>query len=261
MNRSQTARRIDAGTQTKRFSTSSPESREMPPVEAVCFDLDSTLCLSNQSDHEIHSTVFERAGIEPPFTPTDLRATDATDVATAESAADFYTNLYRAIVDRLDDDVDLSPSVLAELGEITTDVVDETDVSFRPGAERALEYARDRYEVGLITNGGRETQTAKLETLGIADPFDVTVFCDPGEGIDPKPATEPFELALSELSATPETTVYVGDSHSGDVVGAHRSGLRSVWVPPNRPHEDHPSDPDPAPTHRLDSLDELPGIL
>lgn len=231
----------------------------MPPIEAVCFDLDSTLCLSNQSDQEIHAEVFDRAGVEPFFSPADLRAVDSTDVETAESNVEFYANLYRAAVEGLP--VDPEPSLLAELGELTVDVVDETDVSFRPGAREALDYAHEHYEVGLVTNGGMETQRAKLETLGIADSFDVTVYCDPAAGVDPKPATEPFDRALAGLSASPEGTVYVGDDHKADVVGAHRAGLQSVWVPPNRPHESHPTDPDPAPTHRLESLTDLPMVL
>jgi putative hydrolase of the HAD superfamily len=231
----------------------------MATIDAVCFDLDSTLCVSNQSDEKIHREVFERAGIEPFFEPSDLRSVDAAEIDTAESDAEFYANLYRATAKRVSAEPD--PSLLAELGEITTDVVDQTDVSFREGAKKALTYASERYELGLITNGGRETQTAKLETLGIDDVFDVTVFCDPSAGIDPKPAREPFEKALSKLSAEAERTVYVGDAHSADVVGAHEVGLQSVWVPPNHSGGTRSSDLDPEPTHRLESMAELPTVL
>ncbi len=233
----------------------------MTETEAVCFDLDDTLCLSTQSDEEIHATVFERAGVEPLFTLEDIRAVDADEVETAESSAEFYANLYRATLARRSTDRDPDPSLLAELGEITAEVVDETDVSLRQGAREAVEYASDRYEVGLITNGDERTQKAKLQTLGITDAFDVTVFCDPNDGIQPKPAREPFRRALSELSASPETTLYVGDTHGTDIVGAHEAGLRSVWVPPNRPDDTRPRSPDPAPTHRLASLSELRELL
>lgn len=234
----------------------------MTTVDAICFDLDSTLAMSNQSDAEIHEAVFDSAGVEPFFTPADLRAVDPNDVETARSPGEFYTNLYRATVERLPDDVDPDPGLLTELGEITTEVVDETDVSFRSGAEAALEYARSEFEaVGLITNGGEDRQRAKLETLGIGDAFDVEVFGDPGGGVEPKPAREPFEMALSGLDTPAPATVYVGDTHSTDVVGAHRAGLQSVWVPPNRPHEDVPGEPEPAPSYRLESLAELPDVL
>ena len=233
----------------------------MSDIEAVCFDLDSTLCVSNQSDSEIHQEVFERVGIDPIFTPADIRAVDSADIESAENDAEFYTNLYRATVSNLSTDLNHDPSLFRELGEITTEIVDETDVSFRPGSEDALDYARKHYEVGLITNGGERTQTAKLETLGVADVFDVAVFCDPNQGIDPKPAQEPFRRALSELSTSAETTIYIGNDHSCDVVGAHLTGLQSVWVPMNRPHETYPSAPEPAPTYQLESLAELSTII
>lgn len=233
----------------------------MTDVEAVCFDLDSTLCVSNQSDSDIHGAVFDRAGIDPIFTPAEIRAVDSADIETAETDAEFYTNLYRATVANRSTAGDVEPSLLEELGEITADVVDQTDVSFRPGAEEMLAYARDRYEVGLITNGGERTQTAKLETLGIADAFDVAVFCDPTDGIDPKPSTEPFRRALSGLSASAANTVYVGNDHSADVVGAHDAGLQSAWLPLVRAHETAPSEPDPAPTYRLESPTDLSSIL
>lgn len=231
----------------------------MPAIEAVCFDLDSTLCFSNQSDQEIHETVFERAGVDPVFTPSDVRAVDTSTVETAESDAEFYANLYRAAVS--DHPADPDSSLLDRLGEITADVVDETDVSFRPGAQQALAHASDQYPVGLITNGGETTQSVKLDNLGIADVFDVTVFCDPAGGIEPKPAVAPFERALAELPGAAEETVYIGDSHGSDVAGAHRAGLQSVWVPPDRPHGSQPTAPEPAPTHRLDSMAELMDIL
>lgn len=233
----------------------------MPGITAVCFDLDSTLCVSNQSDREIHQDVFETAGIDPMFTPADIRAVDSADIETAESDAEFYTNLYRATIANLSTEPDVDPSLLTELGKITTEIVDETDVSFRPGAEEALEYASQHHDVGLITNGGKQTQQAKLETLGIEELFDVTVFCDPNEGVDPKPATEPFRRALTGLSASAEEAIYIGDDHSTDVVGAQAAGLQSVWVPHPRSHETVPSTPDPAPTFRLESPGDVSTIL
>ena len=231
----------------------------MEGVEAVCFDLDSTLCIHNQSDEEIHEAVFDLSGIEPLFTVANVRAVDPADVETAESDAEFYTNLYKEAVRPLATDPD--SELLSELGEITTDVIDESDVSFRQGAKQALDCARAHYSVGLITNGGETTQHTKLETLGITDLFDVIVYCHPAAGIDPKPAAKPFEKALSELDVSPESTVHIGDNHRSDVVGAHRMGMQSVWVPPERPHDTYPENPVPAPTHRLESLSELATLL
>ena len=229
----------------------------MPARDAVLFDLDSTLCVSEQSDHDIHEAVFERVDVEPFFSPADVRAVDGDDVAVAESKRGYYENLYRAVAA----DVGSDPSHAPDLAEATVGVVDETAVRFREGAERALEYARERYDVGLVTNGGEAVQTGKLDRLGIADAFDATVFCDPGAGTPPKPDPAPFREALTALDAEPERTVYVGNSHGHDVVGAERASIASVWVPFERPHETVPAEPDPAPTHRLESLTDLSAVL
>lgn len=231
----------------------------MPPTDAVFFDLDNTLCVSNQSDEDIHREAFERAGIDPFVSLQDIRAVESAEIATAESDTEFYRNLYQAALG--DSSPDPDPGVLTELAEATVDVIDQTDVSFRDGAEAALMTVRERYDVGLITNGGRETQAAKLDALGIDDVFDATVFCDPSAGIEPKPSREPFQMALSRLDVSADRSLYVGDDFSADVVGAHEAGLRPVWAPLESDRASQQRNPDPDPAHVLDSMAELPAIL
>ncbi|MFB6173932.1 MAG: HAD family hydrolase [Halobacteriales archaeon] len=229
----------------------------MGEFDAVCFDLDSTLCVAEQSDREIHAAIFDRVGVEPFFEPADVRAVDAAELPTAHSDREYYEHLYRAVCASVGADTGL----VEDLAAATVEVVDDDAVAFREGAREALAYARERSDVGLVTNGGEATQSAKLERLGIADAFDATVFCDPTAGVDPKPAPEPFEMALAALDADPDRTLYVGDTHGADVVGAHRAGLQSAWVPLDRHGTGYPEDPDPAPTYRLDSPGELPRVL
>ena len=229
----------------------------MAPIDAVCFDLDRTLCVSEQSDEDIHAAVFDRVDCEPFFTPADVHAVDTADLPAADSDVEFFEHLYRAIVGEDHPRTEYVP----ELAEATADVVDPTAVRFREGARDAFAYVRDRYEVGLITNGSERRQTAKLEGLGLRDAFDVSVFCDPATGVAPKPDPVPFERATAALDAPPERSLDVGDRHAGDVVGAHGVGLQTAWVPIEEPHLEVPADPDPAPTHRLDSMAQLREIL
>jgi putative hydrolase of the HAD superfamily len=231
------------------------------PVDAVCFDLDGTLCHSALSDAEKNRAVFDRVGRDPLFTPADLRAVDVDDLPEAGSLAGFYANLYRETARRVDADVDPDSPLFDDLGEAAAAVSDEAGVQFRDGAREALERARDRYSVGLVTNGRVDRQTAKLESLGIDDAFDATVICDPNRGNAGKPGREPFETVLSTLGVAAESTLFVGDTHAWDVVGPHRVGMQSAWVPRNLPHETVPDDPDPEPTYRLASMRELTEII
>ncbi len=55
-----------------------------------------------------------------------------------------------------------------------------------------------------------------------------------------KPSAEIFEVAFRDLDVVPEQTVYVGNSHRRDIVGAWNAGIPSVWIsqalePPSEP--------------------------
>ncbi|ELZ20201.1 HAD-superfamily hydrolase [Halosimplex carlsbadense 2-9-1] len=229
----------------------------MTELDAVVFDLDSTLCVSTQDDEAIHRAIFERTGIPAFFEPADLHAIDWSALPEAGSERAHYENMYRAVAREVGADPDHAPA----LAEATVEVMDPAAVAFREGAADALAYARDRYDLALLTNGSEDSQLPKVERLGVADCFETAVCCGPGTGIESKPHPEPFERALDALGTAPERTAYVGDRHDGDVVGAHAAGMRSVWVPTGVPGRDHPEDPDPAPTHRLDGMNELVDIL
>lgn len=65
----------------------------------------------------------------------------------------------------------------------------------------------------------------------------------------------------SDFGIAPEAYVVVGDSRPVDVVDTYSAGLRSVWTPTNRPHEEPPGDPEPALMHRTEATARLPGGL
>jgi len=227
----------------------------MPSRDAVLFDLDSTLCVAEQDDLDIHEGIFERVGREPFFEPEDLYAVDTTALPDADSDREHYASLYRAAADEAGADPDAA--LLDALADATLAVYDATLVEFREGAREALEYARERYTVGLLTNGSVETQRAKLQHLGIADAFDAVVCCGPGTGYPSKPDPAPFRALLDDLDVPADASVYVGDRLDGDVAGAHNAGMASAWVPTG----DAPTDPEPEPTYLLDSPAELPSVL
>lgn len=218
-------------------------------TDAVLFDLDLTLCEHDQDGDELLARAFDRVGVEQYCTEADLAAV-VDDLPRADSDLEFYRLSFEAAARRADAD----PSYTTTLARAYDDLIDHSAVSFLPGAEAALDAARAAGKVGLVTNGGPETQSEKLAALGIEDAFEATVFC---HGIDPKPDPVPFEQALSALEAAAERSLVVGDSLAADVGGANAMGMTSVWVP----RGDRPEDPDPAPDHTLDSLAELKTVL
>ncbi len=99
------------------------------------------------------------------------------------------------------------------------------------GAERVLRTLKEQgRKLGLISNTmwPGHLHHADLERFGLASYLDVEVYsADAGAW---KPSREVFHLALDRLGSTPERALFVGDSPTDDMVGAHNAGMRSVWI-------------------------------
>lgn len=224
----------------------------MATIETVCFDLDNTLCVNVQSDEEIHRELFERVDHEPLFSVSDIRNVDPAALPETDSKLGFYEEVYRAVTENL------AASEYTTLAETTLDILDETDVRFRAGAQESFQYVRERYDaVGLLTYGDPDTQRAKLDRLGIEPALDAAVVCGPSTDVPGKPDPEAFRTVLAELDASPETSIYVGDSLGGDIAGARGVDMYTAWVPTG----ETAVDPEPEPTYVLDSPAELREIL
>jgi beta-phosphoglucomutase-like phosphatase (HAD superfamily) len=92
-----------------------------------------------------------------------------------------------------------------------------------------LEALRERYRLGIVSNfyGNLE---AVCHSAGLAALFAVVVDSHCVGAEKPDPAI--FHVALETLRATPETTVFVGDSLRRDREGARRTGMRFIWIVP-----------------------------
>jgi putative hydrolase of the HAD superfamily len=92
-----------------------------------------------------------------------------------------------------------------------------------------LEALKARYRLGIVSNfyGNLE---AVCRSAAIAPLFGVMVDSQCVGAEKPDPAI--FQVALDTLHATPETTVFVGDSLRRDREGARRMGMRFIWIAP-----------------------------
>ncbi|WP_318569460.1 HAD family hydrolase [Salinigranum marinum] len=195
----------------------------MRRFDAILFDLDNTLCRHEQSAETIYRGAFEYAGVDPFGAPEELwRALDGDPPP--RDAAGYLADGFGQIADRHGVSVDADALAAGFL-----ETVDYRAVSFCPGAEQALAAARDRAQIGLVTNGPSSRQSVKLDALGLAAAFDVVVYA--GDLPRRKPYRDPFDRALESLAVAPGSALYVGDSVEHDVVGARRAGLRVAWCP------------------------------
>ncbi len=106
------------------------------------------------------------------------------------------------------------------------------------GTWDVLESLKNRYELGIITNGFEDTQNIKLTNAGIKKYFKYIITSETA-GYR-KPSLEIFELALSKSGVTAEEVVMIGDNYSTDIAGAKNAGWKSFWFnPENKTNNSH----------------------
>jgi len=241
---------IDVGVDGHREAfTISDKQNDVAPFDAVLFDLDGTLCDRNQDTDAMYASTFERVGVEPFGEPAELWA--ALD---GPPDHDDWIGYIGAGFARLAAQYGRTAVDPLALATALDSIADDTAVELVPGATAALDRAAAIGPVGLVTNGPRERQRAKLDALDVGHRFDVTVYA--ADLPRRKPHAVPFERALDELDVPRDRIVYVGNSLEYDVAGAQNAGLAAAWL---RRREDGP---DPyAPDYVLDSLADLPAVL
>ncbi len=91
-----------------------------------------------------------------------------------------------------------------------------------------LRLLKQRYKLGLISNGRSKGQNAKIDHAGLRQFFDVIKISEE-EGVA-KPNPIIFERCLKDLSVLTSQGVFVGDHPENDIMAAKRVGLQTIWV-------------------------------
>ena len=103
-----------------------------------------------------------------------------------------------------------------------------------PEVRETLLKLKEKYLLACLTNGSNQSQYQKLETSNILDCFDYIITSEQAQSFKPDKAM--FEYALKALNITNEEAIYIGDTFSADIIGAHNAGIQCIWLAPeNRP--------------------------
>jgi putative hydrolase of the HAD superfamily len=117
------------------------------------------------------------------------------------------------------------------------------------------------YHLGLISNAANTPDLNRLvDNHGLRKYFDVVVI-SAEEGIR-KPDPQIFVGALQRLNVKPQNAIMVGDTLSADILGAKRSGMRSVWITKraNRP-ENNGAIAEIQPDYIIPDLTSMVGLM
>ncbi|MCM3785535.1 HAD family hydrolase [Neobacillus mesonae] len=114
-----------------------------------------------------------------------------------------------------------------------------------PGAVELIERLTEQgVIVGLITNGPKEHQLAKIRALRMENYVNEDLFFVSGGVGYAKPDARLFEHVNKITGTVPENCYYVGDSWRNDVVGALAAGWTVLWfnhrgAEPESEHKPH----------------------
>ena len=205
------------------------------PITAVLFDLDNTLIDRSQAFEKLFGHWYDTL-------PTTDRPPDR-DAFVSRMAN--YGIGYAPIPDIYREMLGLwlgSFSSLDAAVEAHFRAMPEM-VGLHPKTRAMLKRFRNKgVTVGVVTNGGTETQWGKLRKTGIADMVTACVVSEEFGVWKPDPAI--FERALALIGAEAGSTVFVGDNAEHDILGATGVGMRTAWMSLGRKWEIEPERPD-----------------
>jgi putative hydrolase of the HAD superfamily len=224
----------------------------MKNLRAVVFDLDDTLYPEREYIRSGFRAVGEwaeqRLGLSQAIVRAELQAL---------FDADFRGDTFQWWLSERG----LTESLLEEMVRIFRTHTPRIVLS--PDAERVLDELKPGYRLGLVTEGRRENQQAKIRALGLKRWFSAVVILGEEERAEWKPSRKPFDRMLGMLSVAGEEAVYVGDNPRKDFRGAREAGMATIRIrrPEGLHAQDEPASPADAPDREINSLERLMDAL
>lgn len=226
-------------------------------ITAVAFDLDGTLLDHEQAARDaVHDWVAARGWQAPADAGAQwLRLEREHFAAFTTGAITFEEQRRRRLRAFLPPvtDADIAEEDLDDLFAEYATFYESHWVAFDDARATLDDLAAAGYALGVLTNGQRAQQLAKLARVGLLDRFAVVVASS--ELPAGKPDPRAFTALCQRLGTTAGSVVFVGDDPVTDVVGARGAGLQAVLL--DRGQESRA--PDGVTSIR--SLTELPAIV
>jgi HAD superfamily hydrolase (TIGR01509 family) len=126
----------------------------------------------------------------------------------------------------------------------------------QPGARNVLRMLDRRFKLALVSSGSRSRVRKQLREHNVSAMFLAKVCSEDAPRRKPHPA--PLRMALDQLRALPQTSVYIGDAPE-DIEMAHRAGVRAIGVLGGSPVPERLRAASPDAT--IKTIRELPALL
>ena len=217
----------------------SPAPKHPPLPPAILFDLDDTLISAHTHPRETWKHAIETLPDRPEHMDPELTSAAIhkaaklflSDPVRHKTGRLYILSARRGIIGRAFEDVGaFEDTVLEALGAHFTELRRQQTALY-PDAVETLEGLRDRgIRLGLITNGNKTEQRAKIERFDLAKHFDhIQIEGEMGFG---KPDDEAYAHALKSLGHDVSDTWIIGDNLDWEVIVPQRLGFYSIWRDP-----------------------------
>ena len=195
------------------------------PIESVLFDLDNTLIDRSEAFARLFKHWYQTlSSADRPIDGDQFVRRMARRGIGYEPIPDIYQDMldeWPSSFSSLEAAVEAHFNTIPKMGSI------------HPKTEAMLRHFRSQgVPVGVVTNGGLNTQTDKLRNTGIA-PLDEAYVVSEDFGA-PKPDPAIFRHALDLIAGEAESTLFVGDDVENDIIGASRMNMRTAWMSQGR---------------------------
>jgi len=189
-------------------------------VQVIAFDLDDTLCPERQYVHSGFKAVSiflrEQGLIEQDLFPAMW--------------SKFIAGEHSEIFNRVLDEYKINPTKDLIEKLVTVYRTHLPEISLYPDARAVLDYFHERKQLALISDGYKQTQTAKLAALEIKHYFNAVVLTDQLGRDCWKPSPMGFKNVMQALGGKPAEYVYIGDNPNKDFAAPRQLGWKSICV-------------------------------
>ena len=138
---------------------------------------------------------------------------------------DKKTSMYPKLFDDVLKQIKITSNIQKIISIFNEEIVDIDD--FYDDALLVLKKLKEKYKLGIITDGNVSRQKNKIKKAGIDKIVNLVVYT---ENFSPKPSTLSFKYAINSLMVPPSETVYVADNPKIDFIGAKKMGMKTIRI-------------------------------
>jgi len=217
-------------------------------LKAILFDLDDTLYMEREfvksGFKAVASFIQNDNGIDEDIVYDNLLS--IFNSGKRKNIFDTYISKFGKINFSISELVDLYRSHLP-------------NINLLPGIHEYLILLNKDYKLGLVTDGYIQTQTNKINALGLKKIFDQILITEELGREYWKPSIVPFSTICDKLGVMPTKAIYIADNPAKDFKGPNQLGMHSIRLrlKDGEHYKSEPDNKDFAPATVVYSLNDL----